>query len=111
MLYTDVRINLPISSTYRQKRSGIVYLYKYTDTYYTQDKKQRHKSALIGRVEIDKESGIEYLIPNDTYFKLSGAAAPLGSTVRSRGRAPKESDPHRHSTGDMLNIIKEDLRS
>ena len=104
MLYTDVRINLPISSTYRQKRSGVVYLYKYTDTYYTQDKKQRHKSALIGRVEIDKESGIEYLIPNDTYFKLSGAAAPLDSTVRSRGRAPEKSDPHRHSTGDTVGV-------
>ena len=34
MLYTDIRINLPIPASYRQKRSGEVYLYKYTDSYY-----------------------------------------------------------------------------
>ena len=103
MLYTDVRINLPIASTYRQKRSGVVYLYKYTDTYYTQDKKQRHKSALIGRIETDKESCTEYLVPNDTYFKLSGTPTPQGSTVRSRGRPPKETDPQ-HSSGDIVGV-------
>lgn len=104
MLYTDVRINLPIQASYRQKRSGVVYLYKYTDTYYTQDNKQRHKSVLIGRIEIDKESGVEYLIPNDAYFKLSSTPAPQGSTVRSRGRVPKESQSHRHFSGDVVGV-------
>lgn len=104
MLYTDVRINLPIPASYRQKRSGVVYLYKYTDSYYTQDNKQRHKSVLISRIEIDKESGIEHLIPNDAYFKLSGTPAPQDSTVRSRGQVPKESQSHRHLSGEVISV-------
>ena len=69
MLYRDRLVNIPDSRTYIQinKKTGVAYVYLYTDFYRNSDGKTRNKSRSIGIRTSAEENKMH---PNDNYYHL-----------------------------------------
>ena len=117
MLYGNLKVELPEHGTCRQPRGDTIYIYKYLDSWKTEDGKRstNRKKKMIGRVVKD-ENGKEFMMPNDAYFEVMGIEKPTGDIDWGQTRHPgRHSKLHQESgaaksslfqLAAMISIIK-----
>ena len=91
MLFSSIHLPVPTGPRYEPKkiRANDIYLYYRISSYRNNKGELKHNRKIIGKILHDDNVGMDYFVPNPTYYELHELPLPQEQPLKKAGPVSK----------------------